>query len=140
MPLFAAQMRWVFTGATGTIVHEPREFVKQAKSVDADNIPGPLWIDVRVEDNGDGSLRCFTTGMAPLGFPEMEVEKSDVPGEDLMSFIGDTAVYIVNNRLDIKDGETMGPSTTEQYRVRHGPSMFDRPPVMRLVMSKKSKR
>jgi len=61
----------------GTLVHEPSQFVQQAESVSAENIPGPLWIDVRVENTPEGSL-CFTTGMASLGFLEIEVEKSDL--------------------------------------------------------------
>ena len=116
----------------GTVVHNPREFVRQAKSVDVRNIPGPLWIDVRVEKNPDGSFRCFTTGLAPLGFLEIEVKSSRLPPGDLMCFIGDTACYIVNGRKHIKAGETMGRSATEQYKVRHDASMFDRATVMYL--------
>ena len=52
----------------GTLVHEPSQFAQQAVSASPKNIPGPLWIDVRVERNEDGSLRCFTTGMPRLGF------------------------------------------------------------------------
>jgi hypothetical protein len=120
--------------AEGTVVHEPSQFMEQAESAHARNIPGLLWLDVRVERNQDGSYRCFTTGMAPLGFLEIEVEKSDLTPDDLIGFIGDTAVYIVNNRLHIENGETMGRSLSEQFKVQHGHSMFDRPPVMRLVM------
>ena len=116
----------------GTIVHEPGEFIRQAKSVNVHKIPGPLWIDVRVEENSDGSFRCFTTGLAPLGFLEIEVESSRLPRQELMGFIGDTACYIVNARKHIKAGETMGRSPTEQYKVRHGASMFDRATVMYL--------
>jgi len=119
----------------GTLVHEPREFVQQAEAVNAETIPGTLWIDVRIEKNRDGSLRCFTTGLAPLGFLEIEVEQSRLPPEELMGFIGDTACYIVNGRLHIKDGETMGRTATERYKVKHMASMFDRAPVMRLVMT-----
>jgi hypothetical protein len=118
----------------GTLVHDPKEFVRQAKSASDRNIPGMLWLDVRVEQNPDGSFRCFTTGMAPLGFLEIEVEKSDLPPDELMGFVGDTACYIVNSRLQIPDGDTMGRSATEQYKVVHGASMFDRPKVMQLVM------
>ena len=118
----------------GTLVHEPSHFVRQAKSVSADNIPGPLWIDVRVEPNADGSLRCFTTGMAPLGFMEIEVRTSGLQPSELFEFIGDSACYIINRRMQIPDGDTMGRTATEQYKVRYGESMFDRPTVMQLVM------
>lgn len=119
----------------GTLVHEPKEFVLQAKSATPADIPGPLWIDVRVEENDDGSFRCFTTGMAPLGFLEIEVTRSTLPRFELMEFVGDTVCYIVNGRLRIAPGETMGPSATEQYKVRHSSSRFDRGTVMQLVMT-----
>jgi hypothetical protein len=118
----------------GTLVHEPAAFVREAEPIDANHIPGQLWIDVRVERNQGGSHRCFTTGMEPLGFPDIEVQKSELEPDELMSFISDVAAYIVNNRLLIKDGETMGRSASEQYEVRHGRSMFDRPRVMRILM------
>ncbi len=119
----------------GTLVHEPGEFLRQAESASPHHIPGTLWIDVRVEEYEDGSLRCFTTGLAPLGFLEIEVRKSYLASDELMSFVGDTACYIVNNRLHIADGETMGHTATEQYQVRDGPSMFDRSKVMQIVMA-----
>jgi hypothetical protein len=120
--------------AEGTVVHEPGQFVEQAESASEDDIPGPLWIDVRIEENDDGSYRCFTTGMAHLGFLEIEVERSRLAPEELMEFIGNTACYIVNGRKQIEDGETMGRTESERYKVRHVPSMFDRSPVMSLVM------
>jgi hypothetical protein len=118
----------------GTLVHEPGAFIRQAKSVNAQEIPGPLWIDVRVAKNPDGTFRCFTTGLNPLGFLEVEVPSSTLAPEELMSFIGDTTCYIVNNRLQIPDGDTMGRTATEKYKVKYGPSMFDRPKVMHLIM------
>jgi len=118
----------------GTLVHEPAAFLQGASTASGLDIPGTLWLDVRVEKNPDGTLRCFTTGMAPLGFLEIEVEKSTLSQDELMAFIGDTACYIVNNRLQIPDGDTMGRTATETYQVRHGPSMFDRAKVMHLVM------
>ena len=66
-----------------------------------------------------------------MGFLEIEVARSLLPAEELMEFIGDTACYIVNGR---NDGETMGRTATERYKVRHVPSMYSRGMVMRLVM------
>ncbi|MGC3972440.1 MAG: DUF4261 domain-containing protein [Pirellulales bacterium] len=60
--------------------------------------------------------------------------KSSLPPEELMEFIGDTACYIANNQITIPDGDTMGRSATEMYKVKYGPSMFDREEVMTLVM------
>jgi len=118
----------------GTLVHEPRMFLEQSARIAPDHIPGMLWIDVRVEPNADKSFRCFTTGLAPLGFLEIEVARSLLKPQDLIELIGDTACYIVNGRKRIKDGETMGRTETERYKVRHVPSMFGRGKVMRLLM------
>jgi hypothetical protein len=94
-----------------------------------------LWIDVRVESNEDGTFRCFTMGMEPLGFLEIEVHNSSLPPEELMMFIGNTACYIANNRLHIPKGNTMGRTAAEQYKVLHTPSMFDRSKLMQIVMT-----
>lgn len=119
----------------GTLVHEPSRFLKAAKGADADNIPMPLWVDVRVEPNPDGTSRCFTTGLAALGFLEIEVRNSALKREELWEFVGDIAMYVVSGRKQIPDGDTMGRTADEKYRVRHGKSMFDRPRVMQLIMS-----
>jgi hypothetical protein len=119
----------------GTLVHEPNQFVSMADGADGTNIPGMLWLDIRIEATDGGAFRCFTTGMSPLGFREIEVEQSNLPPDELLGFIGDTATYIVNGRVTINDGATMGRTATEQYRVRFAPSMFDRGEVMRLVMA-----
>lgn len=118
----------------GTLVHAPDTFLEFAPKARADDIPGPLWLDVRVEPNPDGSWRCFTTGMAPLGFAEIEVQSSSLDPGDLLEFIGDTACYIVNTRQHIPEGNTMGRTPTQQFQVRYGESMFDRSQVMQLVM------
>jgi hypothetical protein len=118
----------------GTLVHEPEKFVTEARSARKGNIPGFLWVDVRVEKNPDNSLRCFTTGMSPLGFHEIEVAKADLKPLDLMDFVGNVVLYIGNSQPKLKDGETIGRSATEKYKVQFGPSMFDRPAVMRIIM------
>ena len=119
----------------GTLVHEPSAFVEQAEGVSATQIPGPLWIDVRVEKNDDDeSLRCFTTGLEPLGFAEIEVPRASLEPQDLLEFIGDTACYIVNNNMPIKDGETLGRTAQEKFKVRYGKSMFERGRVMKIEM------
>ncbi len=118
----------------GTLVHEPKQFLKLTSAISGSNIPGTVWLDVRVEPVGDNAVRCFTTGLAPLGFREIEVVRSTLAPTDVMAFIGDTACYIVNNRMQINQGETMGRTATEQYQVSYAPSMFDRGEVMRLEL------
>ena len=123
--------------AEGTLVHEPQQFLEQAEGISEDQIPGPLWIDIRVEKNEDddeGSLRCFTTGLAPLGHMEIEVERAHLKPQELLEFVGDTACYMVNTNTPIRDGETLGRTATEKFKVRHTKSMFDRGTVMCVEM------
>jgi len=120
--------------AEGTVVHEPTSFLEQAEGISETQIPGPLWIDVRLETNDDETLRCFTTGLAPLGHLEIEVPRATLKPQELLEFVGDTACYMVNTSTPIADGETLGRTATEKFKVRHMKSMFDRGTVMRINM------
>jgi hypothetical protein len=120
--------------AEGTVVHEPTAFLEQAEGISETNIPGPLWIDVRVEKNDDGTLRCFTTGLSRLGHLEIEVPRANLKPQELLEFVGDTACYMVNQNMPIKDGETLGRTANEKFKVRHAQSMFDRETVLRVEM------
>jgi hypothetical protein len=116
------------------VVYEPKAFVEATRSLSSTTIPGTIWIDVRVEPTRGKLVRCFTTGLAPLGFREIEVDDSRMAPDELMHFIGDVASRIVNGRKEIRDGTTIGRSRTEQYKVRFERSMFERDPVMRIEM------
>ncbi len=118
----------------GTLVVEPKMFVEMAQTAGPKDLPVPIWVDLRIAENDDDTVRCFTEGMAPLGFLEIEVPSSTLPAGELLEFIGDTACYILNGRIQIPDGDTMGRTADEKYKVTHGQSMFDRPEVMRLEM------
>ena len=120
--------------AEGTLVHEPSAFLEQSEGISETHIPGPLWIDVRIEQNEDNTLRCFTTGLAPLGHMEIEVPRTTLKPQELIEFVGDTACYIVNTNTPIADNETLGRTATEKFKVRHAKSMFDRGTVMRINM------
>ena len=120
--------------AEGTLVHAPEAFLEQSESISETQIPGQLWIDVRLEQNEDESFRCFTTGLAPLGHMEIEVPRATLKPQELLEFVGDTACYMVNTNTPIADGETLGRTATEKFKVRHAKSMFDRGTVMRIDM------
>ena len=121
--------------AEGTVVHEPTAFLEQSEGISETQIPGRLWIDLRLEKNDDDSFRCFTTGLAPLGHLEIEVPRcAALKPQELLEFVGDTACYMVNSSTPIADNETLGRTATEKFKVRHARSMFDRGTVMRIDM------
>ena len=47
----------------GGLVHDPLVFLDEARSASPQKLPLHLWIDFRIEQNDDGTLRLFTTGM-----------------------------------------------------------------------------
>jgi hypothetical protein len=118
----------------GTLVHDPKTFIQQSATISTDRLDLSLWIDIRVEPNGDGTCRCFTTGLTKLGFMEIEVERTKHPPDDLYQFIGDTATYMVTQNVRINDRENIGPTAEERYTVRHKPSMFQRGTVLKILM------
>jgi len=120
--------------AEGTLVRQPDAFLELTEGVSNSTVQAMAWIDIRVQLIGGGVCRCFTTGLAQLGFLEIEIERSTLPPDEIFLFVDAIASYIINGRKRIKHGETMGRSATEQYKVRHAPSMLGRGEVMYLEM------
>lgn len=113
----------VFWGP-GRLVHPPAAFVEQAAHVSPDNLPLFLWIDFRIEQADDGSLRLFTTGLEALGETELEVPHYVGAAQDLLDFVYNIAHYLLSRRKTINDGDTIGVSEQVQATARRGPSML----------------
>jgi hypothetical protein len=120
--------------AEGRIVHEAQAFINDSADVANDEFRPHLWLDVRVEQNPDGTFRCFTTGMAPLGHVEIEVERTTLPPDQLHQFMTDTASYIVSKNVHVGDGKKLTRSAGEKFKVSHSPSMFGRGTVLMVEM------
>jgi hypothetical protein len=121
----------IYWGA-GTVVHEPSAFQEQAADLSAGNLAPQLWVDMRLVQNEDGSLRYFTTGMQPFGCLEIEIDQSRRPPEEILDFCYGIVSYVLMRGATIGDGETVGRSAEEKIQVRHQPSMWDRGTVMKL--------
>lgn len=112
----------VYWGAGG-IVHEAREFVRQAAEGSLERPPIHLWIDMRIERNDDGSYRFFTTGLAQFGRLEMEVESSRRAPQEILDFMYDLVFYVVTRDVEISDGETVGRTESDRVAVSIQPSV-----------------
>ncbi len=115
-----------------TLVMQPGFFVENVADATTDDVPMMVFADVRVEEVTDGVYRCFTTGMKSLGFHEIEVDETTMDPDELLEFVLDTAKYIVDEYLEIPEGNTFGRDHDKQFVVRYRPSMFDRDVVMKL--------
>jgi hypothetical protein len=114
----------VYWGA-GTLVHSPETFLDHAAQMAEECLPLYLWIDFRVvRDDGD-TLTLFTTGMETMGFMELEVVQSRTDPEEAVDLTFNVAHYLLENGLELGDGDTIGMSETQQIAIRHAPSIFD---------------
>ncbi|MGI9430187.1 MAG: DUF4261 domain-containing protein [Bythopirellula sp.] len=114
----------VFWGP-GRLVHPPRAFLDQAAQLADDDLPLFLWIDFRVERTDSGGTRLYTTGLAALGYTELEVV--DFPGEPqtVLEYAYNIAHYQLSQSKVINEGDTIGLTEEVQVVAHREPSMFD---------------
>ncbi len=114
----------VFWGP-GRLVHQPRAFVDQAKQMSHENLPLYLWIDFRIEQIADQSLRMFTTGLKALGQLELEVPLYHGTPQQLLEFVYNVAHYLLDKKKQVHEGETIGLTDEVKATVKFGKSMLD---------------
>jgi Domain of unknown function (DUF4261) len=119
----------------GTLVHEPRAFQAQADGLTAEQLVPQLWIDMRLESNGDGTIRFFTTGMSAFSQMEIEIDRTTLDPGSVLDLCYPTIDYILRSGVRLKHGETVGRSAEEKIAVTHEQSMFEsRKMVMKLTL------
>lgn len=122
-----------------TLVMQPDLFIANVRKATIEDVPMMVFADVRVEEISDGVYRCFTTGMKSLGFHEIEVDEATMEPDVLLEFVLDSAKYIVDNYLEIPEGNTFGRDADKQFKIRYRPSMFDTDIVMKLDLNQVGK-
>jgi uncharacterized protein DUF4261 len=86
--------------------------------------PVYIWVDFRVSQRPDGSSAGYTHGLAPLGLMEIEAPSApELPG-DLRERLIALAAFLLQNGLNIKDGDMVGEDANERIRVVHADSAF----------------
>ncbi len=121
----------VYWGAGG-VVQSAEVFCEQAAKARVDDIPTLLWIGLHPAKNEQGQAAAFTTGMESLGFKEIEIPGTPLDAMEMIEFLMGTTGYIIENRLQLEEGETVGRTADEKYTVKYGESMLDRGEVMQL--------
>lgn len=117
--------RGVYWGA-GTLVHAPEQFIEDAAQMTRDELPLNLWVDFRPQRNPDGTLGIFTTGLAALGHPELEVAASHGDPEVVMARLVEVAYHLVDRDLHPADGELIDVPPAKPVQVKRGPSLWGR--------------
>jgi hypothetical protein len=123
----------IYWGA-GTVVNSPEVLCEQAEVLTPDDLFPPLWVDHRLWQDG-GKFYFATTGLHAFDLPELEAEGGDWPPDEFFEFCQNLVTYIIKRGAAIGDGETIGRSAEEKFKVRHKKSMWDRPgKVMKFVI------
>jgi hypothetical protein len=122
----------VYVGDAGMLV---RADAYQALSHSFDPAPAhPLWISFQGLRGRDGTNNLLTVGLTGFGCLELEITGSNRPIEELREIATDIAGYLAEHGQVIRDGDTVGGSTSQHISVRYSDSIVGRPgTVMRLV-------
>ena len=121
----------VYLGGAGHVIRA-NVFDEMARHyLDHDLLPALLWIDFQVGVD-DGRATLLTRGMTEFGLMELEVERSQKSPGELREFAMNIAEYLLREGAVIRHGDTVGENENQRVRVRHAPSVADRPgPVYR---------
>jgi hypothetical protein len=117
-------------------VHYPKLFVEMAEKTKSPEAPPLyLWVDYRVFRNDDGTSGMFTTGLAAIGFMEIEIPSAPMKPGELREWAVNISYYLVDKGPVLRDGNTIGVTKEAMFRIRHVPSSHGAPgPVMRFAV------
>ncbi len=114
-------------------VFPPELFASIAGDSLPDDLPVPIWVNICVAENEDGTTAGFTKGLAAFELKEFEALKSPETLEELYKRLLGLCEYLIRNGAVIKDRDTIGESATERIRIVYSKSEFGSPAeVMRL--------
>ena len=108
----------------GTLVIPPPVFNDFAVEMLPDSFPIPIWIDMRVGRNEDGTTSGFTAGMEALGHMEFETNNASDSVGGLRERLFGLAAYVLENGPVIQDGNTVGEDQHERIKVVYSNSEF----------------
>lgn len=110
----------------GTSLQSKEAFLKQSARASPDDLPVWLWISFRMTNDVDKGWTISTQGMEAFDLYEIESRDAKVDGRKLFTLIANTAEHLIKRDPVIKDGETIGDSPSENIRVHHAPSYWQK--------------
>lgn len=115
----------IYWGA-GPVVNAPDTFIKAAQRTSRDYLPLYLWLAFHLESQPDGSVMLQTSGLRAFGLMELELLAPYEKASMLLDRAFNFAHYLLDNGPVLKNGDTIGLSDHELFRVQHVPSTFER--------------
>ena len=101
---------------TSGVVFEPRFYEGFADMMEEDELPifNWIWFGLWRDENG---LNGYTYGMEAFGKDEMEVLGTNADPNDLRDFLASLASYVLENDVELHDGETIGFTADDKYAI-----------------------
>ena len=101
---------------TSGVVFEPSYYMKSAEMIRDGELPifNWVWFGLYWTTNG---LSTYTYGMKVFGRYELEILDADEDAGKLLSFISAVALYILQDDVELKDGETIGFSKDDIHKI-----------------------
>ena len=107
---------------TSGVVFEPQFYEGFADMLKGDKLPIFNWIWFGLWRNEKG-LNGYTYGMEAFGKDEVEVLDTDADPYDLLDFLASLASYVLENDVELHDGETIGFTADDKRAITRSPGV-----------------
>ena len=107
---------------TSGVVFEPRFYEGFADMMRNDELPifNWIWFGLWQDENG---MNGYTYGLDSFGKDEMEVLNADAEPSDLRDFLASLASYVLENDVELYDGETIGFAADDKHTITRSPGV-----------------
>ena len=122
---------------TSGVVFEPGFYEGFADMMQNDELPifNWIWFGLWRDEN---SMNGYTYGMDVFGKDEMEVLGTDAEPGDLRDFLASLVSYVLENDVELQDGETIGFTADDKHTITRSPGVSLPEDQMTLKISWKS--
>ena len=107
---------------TSGVVFEPRFYEGFANMMKDDELPIFNWVWFGLYRNENG-MNGYTYGMDVFGKDEMEVLGTDANPNQLRDFLASLVSYVLENDVELQDGETIGFSADDKHTITRSPGV-----------------
>ena len=107
---------------TSGVVLEPRFYEGFAEQMREDELPifNWIWFGLWRDENG---MNGYTYGLDSFGKDEMEVLGTDAKPSDLRDFLASLVSYVLENDVELHDGETIGFTADDKHTITRSPGV-----------------
>ena len=107
---------------TSGVVFEPRFYEGFADMMRDDELPifNWIWFGLWRDENG---MNGYTYGLDVFGKDEMEVLGTNAKPSDLRDFLASFASYVLENDVELHDGETIGFAADDKHTITRSPGV-----------------